>query len=70
MRHAAAMWQMQAGTDPWKAAGWLAMSLEVLLETYGHHHPDFQDEAASAYGRTCVSYFVAQIVATPKACAG
>jgi len=27
------------------------MSLEVLLETYGHHHPDFQDEAASAYGR-------------------
>jgi hypothetical protein len=27
------------------------MSPEVLLETYGHHHPDFQDEAASVYGR-------------------
>ena len=27
------------------------MSLEVLIETYGHHHRDFRDEAASAYGR-------------------
>lgn len=51
LRHTAATWQMQAGTDPYRAAGWLAMSLEVLLDTYGHHHPDFQDEAASAFGR-------------------
>lgn len=50
LRHTAATWQMQAGTDLWKAAGFLAMSMETLLETYGHHHPEYQDEAASAYG--------------------
>jgi hypothetical protein len=30
---------MQKGADPWQAAGYLGMSLEVLLNTYGHHHP-------------------------------
>jgi hypothetical protein len=25
------------------------MTVETLLETYGHHHPDFQEEAAGAY---------------------
>lgn len=33
--------------DPWKAAGFLEMSVEVLLDTYGHHHPEFLREAAS-----------------------
>ena len=32
---------MQRGADPWKAAGFLGMSVEVLLDTYGHHHPEF-----------------------------
>ncbi|MEH2510440.1 hypothetical protein V1291_001794 [Nitrobacteraceae bacterium AZCC 1564] len=36
---------MQAGTDPWQAAGYLGMSLEVLLNTYGHHHPDHMSDA-------------------------
>jgi len=45
LRHAAATWQMHPGTDPCKAAGFLAMSLETLLETYGDHHPDFQEDA-------------------------
>jgi len=26
------------------------MTVETLLETYGHHHPDFQEEAAGANG--------------------
>jgi hypothetical protein len=30
---------MQRGADPWQAAGYLGMSLDVLLNTYGHHHP-------------------------------
>ena len=51
MRHTAATWQMQAGVDPYEAAGYLGMSVETLLDTYGHHHPDFQDRAASAGGR-------------------
>jgi len=34
-----------------KAAGYLGMSVETLLEVYGHHHPSFQDKAARATGR-------------------
>ena len=36
---------MQRGADPWQAAGYLGMSLEVLLNTYGHHHPDYLSDA-------------------------
>jgi integrase len=50
LRHTAATWLMQRGTDPWQAAGWLAMTLEQLQANYGHHHPDFQEEAATAFG--------------------
>jgi hypothetical protein len=42
---------MQSGTDPYEAVGYLAMSIETLMEVYGHHHPDFQSEAARATGR-------------------
>lgn len=48
LRHTAATWLMQARVDPFEAAGYLGMSVEVLLEVYGHHHPDFQSTAASA----------------------
>lgn len=39
MRHTCATWLMQAGTDMWKAAGFLGMTVEVLQNVYGHHHP-------------------------------
>ncbi len=48
LRHTAATWQMQAGTDRWQAAGYLGMSVETLERHYGHHHPDFQAGAAVA----------------------
>ena len=41
---------MQAGVPVWTAAGYLGMSVEVLLNTYGHHHPDYLREAADAFG--------------------
>jgi integrase len=41
-RHTAATWLMQAGVDAFEAAGYLGMSVETLLEVYGHHHPAFQ----------------------------
>jgi len=41
LRHTAATWLMQAGTDVWEASGFLGMTVEVLQETYGHHHPDY-----------------------------
>jgi integrase len=40
LRHTCATWLMQAGADPWKAAGFLGMSIMTLERTYGHHHPD------------------------------
>jgi len=40
LRHTAATWLMQSGTNPWEAAGFLGMSVDMLLERCGHHHPD------------------------------
>lgn len=51
LRHTAATWLMQLGTDPWEAAGYLGMSVKVLLDTYGHHHPDYMREASGAITR-------------------
>jgi integrase len=45
LRHTAATWLMQRGADPWQAAGYLGMSLEVLLNIYGHHHPNYLSDA-------------------------
>jgi hypothetical protein len=39
---------MQRGTDPWEASGFLGMSVKVLIDTYGHHHPDYMRGAAAA----------------------
>lgn len=46
LRHTRATWLMQAGIDPWEAAGHLGMTVETLERTYGHHHPNFQQRAA------------------------
>jgi integrase len=48
LRHTAATWLMQAGVDKWEAAGYLAMSVEILDRVYGHHHPDHLKTAARA----------------------
>lgn len=47
-RHTAATWLMQQGADVWSAAGFLGMTVDVLIATYGHHHPDYQADAAEA----------------------
>jgi integrase len=41
LRHTAATWLMQAGVDVFEAAGYLGMTVDTLLEVYGHHHPSF-----------------------------
>jgi len=46
LRHTAATWAMQRGSDVWAAAGWLGMSAEVLERVYGHHSPEFQRDVA------------------------
>jgi integrase len=47
-RHTAATWLMQAGVDLYEAAGYLGMTPDTLWETYGHHHPDYQEAASTA----------------------
>ena len=39
---------MQNGADLWETAGFLGMTVEMLESRYGHHHPDFQRQAADA----------------------
>jgi hypothetical protein len=39
---------MQKGVPIWQAAGALGMTVQMLERTYGHHHPDWQREAANA----------------------
>jgi integrase len=51
LRHTAATWRMQSGIGAWEAAGFLAMSEKILIEVYGHHHPDHMRDAAEATGK-------------------
>ena len=50
LRHTATIWLMQPGVPVWTAAGYLGMPVEVLLNTYGHYHPDHLREVANAFG--------------------
>jgi integrase len=45
LRHTAATWLMQNGTDLWQASGYLGMSPKMLQDVYGHHHPDHLQDA-------------------------
>jgi len=49
LRHTAATWLMQAGLPVNEIAGFLGMSVEVLIDTYGHHHPDHQGGVSAAF---------------------
>jgi integrase len=50
LRHTCATWLMQSGVNLWDAAGFLGMTVQQLEAGYGHHHPDYQQEAAAALG--------------------
>lgn len=39
-RHTAVTWAMQGGVDPWEAAEFFGMTVDVLIRVYGHHRPD------------------------------
>ena len=49
LRHTAATWLMQAGTDLWVAAGYLGMTVETLERVYGHHHPGHLESVRGAF---------------------
>jgi len=46
LRHSRATWLLQRGIDPWQAAGHLGMTTRMLEQTYGHHAPEWQRDAA------------------------
>jgi integrase len=48
LRHSRATTMLKAGVAPWEVANALGMSLQVLITVYGHHHPDWQKDAAEA----------------------
>ena len=41
---------MQRGVNLWDAAGFLGMTVQQLEQGYGHHHPDYQQDAVAALG--------------------
>ena len=51
LRHTAATWQMQLGTDPGQAAEFLGMTLKTLIDNYWHHHPDYLSGPRDAFDR-------------------
>ena len=51
LRHTCITWLMRAGVDVYEVSGYTGVSVEVLLETYAHHHPAFQTNAATATGK-------------------
>jgi integrase len=50
LRHTCATWLMQEGVNLWDAAGFLGMTMQQLEQGYGHHHPEYQEQAVSALG--------------------
>jgi integrase len=50
LRHTAVTWMMQRGVPAWQVAGFAGMTLEVLQDVYGHHHPEHLADAAAALG--------------------
>lgn len=46
LRHTRATNMMQQRKDPWEAAKALGMSLDMLTNVYGHHHPDWQKDVS------------------------
>jgi len=48
-RHTAATWMMLKGLKLYDAANVLGMTVKVLEEIYGHHHPDYQAEFRELY---------------------
>jgi integrase len=50
LRHTCATWLMEAGCEPWEAAGYTGMTVAVLEKHYAHHRADHQQTARDALG--------------------
>ena len=50
LRHTRITHMLQAGIKPWVVAGYAGLTLDTLVNVYGHHCPDFQAEVLAARG--------------------
>jgi integrase len=50
LRRTATVWLLQTGIDPWRAAGYLGLTLETMQQHYARHSPDHLADAAVAIG--------------------
>lgn len=48
LKHTAITWMLQSGTDIWAAAGFSGTSVRTIEKTYGHHAPDYMEEARTS----------------------
>ncbi len=46
-RHTCVTWMLQAGVPAWEVAGYVGMSINMIQDHYGHHHPDYQANATA-----------------------
>lgn len=49
LKHSATTWLLRAGVDLWDVSGLTSTSTKTLETVYGHHSPEFQKAAASAF---------------------
>ena len=51
LRHTCATWLLQKRITTWEVAGFLGTSEKVIRDTYGHHSPDFLNNAKRAFSK-------------------
>lgn len=51
LRHTAITWAMQNGGDLYALSDYFGVTVKVLLDVYGHHHPEHQKRATDAIDR-------------------
>jgi integrase len=51
LRHTCATWLLQKGVPTWEVAGYLGTSEKVIRDHYGHHSPEYLQNARRAFSR-------------------
>jgi integrase len=48
LRHTAITWLVQAAVSLWEVSGYVGVSPEIIARVYGHHAPDYMENARKA----------------------
>jgi integrase len=51
LKHTCITWLLQKGVPTWQVAGFTGTSEGLITRVYGHHSPNYMEEARSAIGR-------------------